>query len=164
MARKISIGAIALLVLVILSLAGGEWLVKSRSEKICGFCNRPIQAHLGVVAEVGGQRRHVCCARCAISESRQEHKPLRLLSVTDYTSGKPVVPEQAWYVDDSRAVACSHDMNIVDETKHAQPVAFDRCSPGTFAFARREDAEAFVAKNGGIVRRLTEILGEAQPK
>lgn len=164
MARKYSVGAIGLLIFIAVLLGGGEWLVKSRSERVCGFCNRPIQANLGVIAEVGGRKRHVCCARCALSEARQEHKPLRLLSVTDYASGGSLVPEKAWYVDDSRAIACNHDMTMMDETKHAQPLAFDRCSPGTFAFARREDADAFVAKNGGVVRNLTEVLGEGQPK
>jgi nitrous oxide reductase accessory protein NosL len=164
MARKYSMGAIALLILIALFLAAGEWLVNDRSEKVCGFCNRPIQAHLGVIAEVGGQRRHVCCARCALSESRQQRKPLRLLSVTDYASGKSIAPEQAWYVDNSRAFACNHDMSMMDETKHAQTLAFDRCSPGTFAFAQRKDADAFVATNGGVVRRLSEVLGEVQPK
>ncbi len=164
MARKISIAAVVLLVVVAGLLISGEWLVRRRSETVCGFCNRPIHPNLEVIADVGGRERHVCCARCAISEARQEAKPLRLISVTDYPSGKRIAPANAWYVEDSRAIACDHDMAKMDEMKHAQPLAYDRCSPGTFAFAQREDAEAFVAKNGGVVRRLEEMLGEVPPK
>ncbi len=164
MARKISIAVVVLLVIVAGLLISGEWLVKRRSETVCGFCNRPIQPNLGVIAEVGGRQRRVCCARCAISEARQEGKPLRLISVTDYASGKPIAPASAWYVEDSRVVACNHDMAMMDEMKHAQPLSFDRCSPGTFAFAQLEDAQAFVANNGGVVRRLEEMLGEVPPK
>lgn len=164
MVRKISVAAVVLLVIVAGLLISGEWLVRRRSETVCGFCHRPIQPNLGVVAEVGGRERHVCCARCAITESRQESKALRLISVTDYISGKQIAPAKAWYVEDSRAIACSHDMAMMDETKHAQQISFDRCSPGTFAFAQREDAQAFVANNGGVVRRLEEMLGEVQAK
>lgn len=164
MAQKISIAAIVLLVVVAGLLVSGNWLVSRRAETVCGFCNRPIQARLGVVADVGGRRKHVCCTRCAVTEARQENKTLRLISVTDYASGKSVVPNQAWFVEDSRAMACDHDAAMVDESKHAHSLSFDRCSPGTFAFAQREDADAFVANNGGVVRRLEEMLGEVKPK
>jgi len=49
----------------------------------------------------------------------------------------------------------------MDVTKHAEQLAFDRCSPGTFAFRDQKLAEAFVAQNGGIVKRLPELLAEA---
>jgi len=162
MAKKISIAALMLLVVVGGLLIAGEWTVKRRSETVCGFCNRPIQPNLGVVAEVGGRTRRVCCARCAITEARQESKPLRLISVTDYTSGRTLYPERAWFVEDSRAIACNHDMAMVDQNKQVEHLAFDRCSPGTFAFARKDDADEFVARNGGVVHSLQEMLGEVK--
>jgi nitrous oxide reductase accessory protein NosL len=39
-----------------------------------------------------------------------------------------------------------------------EPMTFDRCSPGAYAFARRQDAEKFVQENGGIVMRIEELL------
>ena len=48
-------------------------------------------------------------------------------------------------------MACSHDAMHMDEMKHGEDLAFDRCSPGAFAFAKKEDAEAFVAQNGGQI-------------
>lgn len=162
MARKVSIAALVLLVVVGGLLVTGEWMVKRRTETVCGFCNRPIQPNLGVVAEVGGRRRRVCCARCAVTEARQENKPLHLISVTDYTTGRQLAPEHAWYVEDSRAIACNHDMAMVDQDRQVERVAFDRCSPGTFAFADKKDADAFVARNGGVVHNLQEMLGEVK--
>ena len=82
--------------------------------------------------------------------------------MTDYPSGKMVSPEGAWFVEDSRMIACQHDMYKMDESKHAEQLAFDRCSPGTFAFSDRKAAEAFVAHNGGVLRSLPEVLAEAQ--
>ncbi len=160
MAKKVSIAA--LLVVAVLGglFAAGYLLVSRRSESVCGICQRPIKPELGVVAEIGGRTRHACCARCAITEAHQEHASLRLIRVTDYPTRQQIDPQQAWYVEDSRKMACDHDMAVMDMTKHSEPLAFDRCAPGAFAFARREDADAFVAENGGVVRRLTQMTGE----
>ena len=84
--------------------------------------------------------------------------PWRLIEVTDFPSGKKLDPQQAYFVDGSRKVLCSHDAPMFDETKHMEPMTFDRCSPGAYAFARREDAEKFVSENGGIVLRLAQLL------
>lgn len=162
MAKKASIYAAVVLVVIAGLFAGGYLLVNHRSEAECGFCQRHINPKSRVVAEVGGRREVVCCAHCAVTEARQEKKPLRLIEVTDYRSGAKLNPEHAWYVDGSRVVACEHDMSKMDETKHAEQLAFDRCSPGTFAFRDREAAEAFVSENGGVLRRLPELLAEAQ--
>ena len=158
MARKISMAAIVLLVIVSGLLMTGEWSVHRRSEEVCGICARHINPQAGVIAKIGGIRHHVCCAHCAVTEGFQEHKSVRLIEVTDYNSGRKLDPKQAWYVDGSRIVACTHDMTRMDEMKQVEKTAFDRCSPGTFAFASRADAEGFAAKNGGAVRNLDEML------
>jgi hypothetical protein len=111
-----------------------------------------------VIAEVGGRRRHVCCAHCAVTEGLQEQKPVKLIEVTDYNTGRKLIPAQSWYVDGSRIVACTHDMTRVDEMKQVTHATFDRCSPGTFAFATRADADAFMTANGGVVRNMDEML------
>jgi hypothetical protein len=162
MAKKASIYSAVVLIIVAGLFAGGYWLMNSRSQTQCGFCQRHINAKAHVVAEVGRQRRDVCCAHCAVTEARQEKKPLRLIAVTDYPTGKMVSPEGTWFVEDSRVMACEHDMYKMDESKHAEQLAFDRCSPGTFAFSDRKAAETFVAQNGGVLRSLAEVLAEAQ--
>ncbi len=158
MARKRSIAALAALVIVAGLLLGGEYLVLRRSQETCTICKRHINPQAGVIAEIGGQRRHVCCAHCAITEGVQEHKPVRLVEVTDYRSGRKLDPRTAWYVDGSRVVACMHDMTRMGEMKQVEQAAFDRCSPGTFAFATRAEADAFVAANGGVVRDMDALL------
>lgn len=168
MAKKLSLAALVLLVTVGGLLIAGEWSVHKRSEEMCGICARHIQPQAGVIAEIGGHRHHVCCAHCAITEGTQEHKPVRLIEVTDYNSGRKLDPTRAWYVDGSRIVACTHDMTRMGEMKRTEQPAFDRCSPGTFAFATHEDADSFSAKNGGTVQTLGEMLagvnaGEGKP-
>jgi hypothetical protein len=161
MAKKASIYAGLVLMVVAGLFAGGYLLMNRRSQTVCGFCQRHINPKAHVVAEVGGQQRDVCCAHCAVTEARQEKKPLRLIAVTDYPTGKMVSPEGTWFVEDSRVIACQHDMSRMDESKHAEHLAFDRCSPGTFAFSDRKAAEAFVAQNGGVLRSLAALLAEA---
>ena len=168
MARKSSMAALALLVGLAALLVGGEWSVHRRANEYCGICTRHINPQAGVIAEIGGVRHRVCCAHCAVTEGLQEHKPVRLIEVTDFSSGRKLDPSHAWYVDGSRIVACVHDMTRMNEMKHVEKTAFDRCSPGTFAFATRADADTFAAANGGTVLNLERMLagvnaGEVKP-
>ena len=143
--------------------AGGYQVVKERTEASCRICQRHINKRARVVAEIGGRRRVICCAHCARTEGRQENKPVHFLEVTDYTTGQAIDPERAWFVDGSRVMACEHNMAVTDETKHAEQMVFDRCSPGTFAFRDREPAVAFVTENGGTAMTLAEFMREGQP-
>ena len=155
-------GLVVLGVVVLAMLGLGLYEYREfRTPKECGFCQRPLQDKLRVVVEIGGQRREACCPQCAVSESRQEHKLVRFISVRDYSTAKVIDPAQAYYVNQSRALACSHDGMHMDEMKHGEDLAFDRCSPGAFAFARKEDAEAFIAQNGGQILSMEQLLGEA---
>ncbi len=158
MARKVSIAAIVLLVIIGGLLLVGEWSLHRRSQQFCNICQRHINPQAAVIAEIGERREHVCCAHCAVTEGLQEHKPVRLIEVTDYGTGNKLDPRHAWYVEGSRIVACEHDMTRVDAMKQVAQATFDRCSPGTFAFASRGEAEEFAAKNGGEVRNLEQVL------
>jgi nitrous oxide reductase accessory protein NosL len=157
MAKQSWVAAVVLLVLAGL-VAGGYYVMAKREADYCGFCHRMLHPNTKVVAEVGGRRRTVCCVRCAINEALQEKKALRLISVTDFTTGKEIDPKQAFFVEGSHRVLCTHDGAMVDESKHAQPMTYDRCFPGTYAFARQEDAEAFERENGGTVLPLSRLL------
>ncbi len=161
---KKSSRAILIVVVAVLLVAGGAtyWFVQSNANKTCGFCQRPLDPHLSVTAEIAGHKKQVCCARCAVTEANQEHKPVRLLQVHDYPTGKTIDPAKAFYVDDSRAVACTHDMARMDESKHSDHLAFDRCSPGAFTFETRSDAEAFIRQNGGVLLSYTELMAQAR--
>ena len=139
-------------------LAGGWFALHPRQALVCEICQRQINPRARVTMEIGARVLDACCARCAITEAFQERRPVRLVRVTDYATGSALAPEQAWFVDGSRKVLCSHDQPMLDETKHAEHLAFDRCSPGAYAFARRQDAETFVRENGGVILRLRQLM------
>jgi nitrous oxide reductase accessory protein NosL len=161
---KKSSRAILIVVAAVLLVAGGAtyWFVQSSANKTCGFCQRPLEPHLSVTVEIAGHKKQVCCARCAVTEANQQHKPVRLLKAHDYPTGKTIDPTKAFYVDDSRAVACTHDMTRMDESKHSDHLAFDRCSPGAFTFENKSDAEAFIRQNGGVLVSYTELMAQAR--
>jgi hypothetical protein len=128
----------------------------------CDYCNRPLHANLSVTAEIAGKRAQACCTRCAISEANQEHKALRLITVHDYRSGRAISPDGAWFVEGGSVMACEHESMPMNEMKGTDAMAFDRCTPGTFAFAERKDADGFVARNGGSVLSFAQLMSEAR--
>ena len=162
MAKKASIAALFVLIILGGLFVAGNWSVHRRERDFCGICQRPVSPKLAVIAVIGGKERRVCCARCAVTEAQQEKKPLQLKSVTDYATGRRISPDEAWFVEDSRAMACNHDMAMTDETKQPMQMTFDRCAPGAFAFSSEQQARNFVQENGGVIRRLPELVKEVQ--
>ncbi|HEX9764613.1 MAG TPA: hypothetical protein VGA39_04960 [Candidatus Acidoferrales bacterium] len=160
-ARKTS-GIIGSVVLVAALALAGFWYLQRTQPESCRICQRPIHAQARAVIEENGKREPVCCVRCAFRQGEQQHVAIRLLEVTDYASGRPLAPEDAYYVEGSRIVLCERHEPLLDETKHAHERVFDRCAPSLYAFARDEEARAFAAENGGVVRRLPEVLREIE--
>lgn len=152
-------GILVLSLIVVAMLGLGWYEVRSlRNPQECGFCRRPLDDRLRTVVEIDGTRKQVCCPRCAVTESRQQHKPIRLVTVRDFSTKKEIDPQKAWFVSGSHAFACTHDGMRMDEMKQPEALAFDRCSPGTFAFAKKEDAELFVNQNGGRIETVEQLL------
>lgn len=149
---------------IALGLCGWAWVhyIVHPKPIACSYSGRPLVANLAVTAEIDGQKKQVCCARCAISEANQKHAHLRFLEVHDYSTAKALKPEQAWFVEGSRAMVCNHGAMRMNEMKGTEAMAFDRCSPGTLAFANERDADDFVATNGGSVLSFDQLMREAQ--
>lgn len=156
--------ALTVSLLIIAGVVVFGWLrVVARPIPVtCTYCLRPLHANVKVTAEIDGKRAEACCPRCAITEANQQHKSVRLITVHDYSTGKGMSPESAWYVEGSRVVACDHDAMHMGEMKETQEMAFDRCSPGTLTFATRQQAEDFTAANGGNAISFGQLMHEAQ--
>lgn len=162
MAKRSFLAAVVLLICLGGATLSGNWVPWSHAQKVCSICNRHINPRAHAIAEVGDRRLSVCCARCALTEGQQEHTSVRLIAVTDYLSGRELDPQRAWFVEGSRVAACTHAMDRIGEAKRADQLAFDRCDPSTLAFSRREDAETFIAQNGGVVRSLDLMMRSFQ--
>lgn len=165
MGKKVKATAYLLSGLILLALAaGGYWLLRRTQPDTCTICRREIHAQSRALIAVNGKQERVCCVRCSLTYETQRHKPVRLLEVSDYVTTKPLDPNAAYYVEGSRIVLCERHEPILDETKQPHPRTFDRCEPSLYAFARREDAEAFARENGGVLVRLADFMKEVEAK
>jgi hypothetical protein len=156
------IGILALVV-ILAGLAGGWYLVNHQQAKACPFSGRLIHAQARAVVLIGGHKYETCCVRCAIIEAQQTGKPLRILKVADFETGKLIEPGIAWYVESSEVNLCMR-MSPAAESPGRESVymrGFDRCSPSAFAFSSEQQARAFIAQHGGALRRLADLEREA---
>lgn len=156
---------VAIVTLIVVGASAYAWMhyIVHPQPRECTYCLRPLHDNLRVTAEIDGKRAEVCCPHCAITEANQQHRPLRFIAVHDYVTAKTLRPEDAIYVEGSRVTACDRDMHM-NEMKETQDLAFDRCSPGTFTFANRPNAEAFVAENGGAILTFQQLMLEVHAK
>lgn len=155
--------------IVVALIAGGVLFAAafgfySRSHEQCSVCARDVDLRLRVLAEVAGRKLRVCCARCALTQGQQERKPVRLIAVSDFNSGREIDPDSAWFVEGGRTTECEYHSTRISQAKRSDRMVFDRCTPGVTAFRSRQDAEAFVAKNGGVVRGLSDLMLHSLPE
>ena len=143
--------------------AGGFWLLRETKPVVCPICERSIHEHSSAVVVIDKKRVTVCCIRCGITHNFQVGKPGEVVAVTDFHSNRSLNPSSSFYVEGSQVSMCDpHDSNLMDETKHPYSRTFDRCEPSTYAFARREDAQAFERANGGKLLSWEELKKEAR--
>lgn len=146
----------------LLGAAGGAWYaLRELPPAFCQIDDRPIHGNMHTLVTVDGKHLHACCARCPLTLMSQEHLQVEILEVSDYVSGRRLPAAEAYYVEGSRVEVCSGPRLNREEGLTPYARLFDRCAPSLLAFARVEDARAFQAENGGVVKRLDELLREA---
>ncbi|MFP5230189.1 MAG: hypothetical protein ACLGXA_21445 [Acidobacteriota bacterium] len=149
---------------MILAGLGVAWyFVSHQQPKVCPFSGRMIHPQTRALVTIGGKKYETCCVRCAIIEAQQTGKPLRVLEVADFETGKLVAPKSAWYVESSDVNLCMR-MAPAAESPGRESVymrGFDRCSPSALAFRSEEQARAFMAQHGGALKRLDDLEREA---
>ncbi len=157
--RNLIAGGIALVVVVALA-ATGWYLLWERPPQICELSGRVIHENMRTVVKIDGKTYHACCSRCPLTVGQQTGGTVEFISVTDYVSRQKLDPSAAYFVDGSRVQVCSAPRLKMDEARTPYLRLFDRCNPSLLAFARAEEARAFIAKNGGSLKRLNELMRE----
>jgi hypothetical protein len=153
-----------LAVLLSVGLAGyaGWSYVQQRSSHFCNACQRPVHATSRTIAvSSGGSNATYCCPACALSEHQQTAKPLQLVELTDYLTGRPLPPAQAFLVRNSDVNSCRHDEAApITANKRPLHVHYDRCSPSILSFTDRAAATRFAAQHGGQVLPSSELAAQ----
>jgi hypothetical protein len=152
------------LVAVLAGFAGyGAWqLFEARAQASCQVCRRAIHGGSKTVAIVAGKQEVFCCPACALAQARQSGANLRVLSLSDFSSGQALRPDQAWVVRGSDVSPCHAPEARLTPDKHPLERAFDRCEPSLLAFASAEAARAFARDHGGAVLPFAELQAEAR--
>jgi hypothetical protein len=161
MSRRWCIGVIGALLLAagIFGACGCQRIQSWLHPAVCRICGRPLHRDMTVEIQVEGQApEKVCCLRCAISDSEQTGKTVRVLWVTDYVGHQQVRPDRAVYLVGSSVTPCAGPaVEIPSSRRDASVVNWDRCLPSTIAFAKRADAQQFQQDAGGEIQTFAEL-------
>jgi hypothetical protein len=142
-------------------IAVGVWYVLvERPPADCQICGRPIHATMDTVAEENGKKLYACCPRCVITMAVQTGRHVKLIRVTDFDTRKALDPAQAYYVEGSQVNVCSSPPMMRGQERVPYERTFDRCSPSVIAFATEDKARAFIARNGGDLKSLDQLMRE----
>lgn len=148
---------------------GSAWYLVRRNPRgvqgLCPFSGREIHPQTRAWVILGGRKYETCCVRCAIIEAQQTGKSLRILEVADFRTAKLLPPDEAWFVEASAVNLCM-SMTPAAQSPAGHDVyirGFDRCAPSVLAFSSEQEARTFLAKNGGVLKRLDELERETKP-
>ena len=155
-AKGVFAGIFGLSVAIVV-LAGAWYLTFRRPPEYCQLSGRLIHPHMLTTVRVDGKKLYACCARCALTYALQTGKHVEIVSVTDYVSGRKIDAGKAYFVNGSRIAPCSSPALQREEGGTPSVRMFDRCSPSLIAFARQDQARAFMGENGGTLTTLNEL-------
>ena len=136
--------------------------VELKDRRACRACSRLVHAHMRTVAVLVGEKGIYCCPACALSEHQQASKPVQVVELTDFLTGRSLDPATAYVVRDSNVNPCSRHEPSVTSDKQPMHTHFDRCSPSLLAFGDAQAAQAFAAERGGQVLRFGELASQFQ--
>lgn len=161
------IGIVALAVIAV-GLGYVAWrMTAGEAGLACDACGRPLHEHSRTVGEVDGERQTFCCPTCALTLHRQTEKDVAIVELTDFDSGAPIQPDEAFIVQESDVNLCLRHKMLAGRGKGVSAIEFDRCSPSRIAFATRSGAEAFQRLHGGVLipfRQLAAAYAEGSER
>jgi len=154
--RRFVVFAIASVAALAVGYAGWRVYLKTQPEQ-CYACQRPIHVHSRTVAIDNGSARFFCCPACALSEQRQEGRPVRVTELTAFSSGMRLSPNNAYVVKGSDVNMCTTVHKLVDADRRRAALDYDRCAPSLLAFAQESEALQFSQEHGGTVLPFRKV-------
>ena len=151
--------SLVLLFGVAIAVGYAGWTIyRENRTEFCEFSGRPIHPQTKTVVLMDGEKKTLCCPACVLTARAQTGKTIQFIELTDFETGKTLAPEDAYVVRGSRVNLCVTQHMLMEETKQAAPMDFDRCMPSLVAFARREAADHFLQENGGTLISFQELI------
>jgi len=138
---------------LVIAVGLGAYFLYPSGPGLCQVCQRPLHAETFYQVRLkDGRTETVCCPRCGLrfQEGRDDVAATR---VADFASGKLLEARDALYVEGSKQrLCCSPDVARRDPAGGQVVLTWDRCLPSLVAFEKREDAEEFRKREGGVLR------------
>jgi len=127
-----------------------------RAQRLCEFCRMPVPEATAASVVVNGREVQVCDPRCALTHQQQTGQPTTLETVTDFESGRPLDPAQAFFLTGSDTAP---DVGQVHVSRPMEPIyrEWHRCLPSVLAFASRTAAVRYEERHGGTVQTPVEL-------
>jgi hypothetical protein len=150
-------------VLVAVMGVSGTWLAMrlllARDQgEYCMACKRPVHLVTKTVAIAGGRKEIYCCPMCALSDGKQRHIPVKVVTLTDYDWAHAINADTAFIVRGSDVNPClQHAPRPFGDDQRPMALAYDRCTPSIIAFAKKADAEQFARAHGGQTMRWVDF-------
>jgi len=110
-------------------------------QSTCATCSVDLKGHektAFVILTKEKKRMVSCCAHCGLFMMHKLKDKVKRAITTDFVTGELIAAKKAIYVVGSKLLTC--------------------CSPPTYSFKKKSDAEAFQKKNGGQIHQLDELL------
>lgn len=141
------------------ALIGEAVRLEFSGPEACSACSRSVQMHTKVTATVNRKKMVFCCPACALWMHRQSNQPVNIATLTDFTSGEALGPEEAYVVIGSTVNPClGDDHMLVDPSKQPNRLDFDRCTPSMLVFRERDVARSFAAENSGTLTEFSRLV------
>ncbi len=120
-------------------------LQKGEAKMFCSECGMtlPMFYKTNHVASVNGKKKQYCSIHCLVEDQENNHNVLKNIKVVDVKSLKFIPVDKAFYVVGSDVKGT---MSMVSK----------------YAFAKEDDAKAFVKKHGGKIMNFKEAYEVAK--
>jgi len=162
MTRKSASLGLVLLFGVAIAVGYAGWKIYRESPaQYCEFSARPVHTQTKAVALVDGEKKIFCCPACALTLRAQTGQSVQFVELTDYETARPLAPNEAFVVRGSEINMCVTQHMLMEESKQAAHMDFDRCMPSLVAFARKQAAEHFLQVHGGTLVSFQELISES---
>jgi len=137
---------------ILLSLLIASTLACARQPESCWVCKREIHSQVRARLTLSdGKEVHACCPRCALHYQEEPGHTAASIIVTNYSTGKTLPFERAFFVEGSDETPCVHHPNVMDDTHMPMQACYDRCMPSLIAFGTATQARAFLSDHGGTL-------------
>ncbi len=124
-------------------------IITSANLNRCIVSKRIVPAETRTLAVSQRGRVLLCCPACARRLQERSKGPVRVVQVTDYTSGRMIDARSAYVVVGGDSSYCARQPPPSENAGRSSGAAEDPCLPAMISFAHLDEARAYQRAHGG---------------